>query len=150
MKKLTLAAIIIAVSVISCVSTNTADFSEVPDKNWKLVEVYINGRNTGFSRGSLSGNNADIYTLRFDTDMISGTGAPNRYNAPYTVGENKTISIALVRSTLMAAIGELSSLREYDYFIYLQNAYKWNIANDRLEINSKLENGSEIRLVFSL
>jgi heat shock protein HslJ len=151
MKK-TVIVMIIAFLAFSCKSAEkTASFTDVPDKEWKLIEVHINGKNSGFSRNSISNNAiSDIYTLRFNTDMISGTGAPNRYNAPYTVGENRAIKIELVRATLMAAIGELSTLREYDYFGYVQNAYRWNVVNERLELYSKLENGSEIKLVFSL
>lgn len=144
----------IAVLAVSCATTTittTANFSDVPDKEWKLIEVYINGRNTGFNRNSLArGVYPEMYTLSFNAELISGTGAPNRYTAPYTTGENRTIKIALVRATLMAAISENSSLREYDYFSYVQNVYEWNIVNDNLELHSKLENNSEVRLVFSL
>ena len=139
------------VEVIEVNIPKMVSFTEVPDKEWKLIEVYVNERNSGFSRNSPASNvTQEIYTLSFDNEFVSGTGAPNRYSAPYTAGEDRTINIQLVRATLMAPIGELSNLREYEYFGYIQNAYKWNIVNDKLEINSKLENGSEIRLVFSL
>jgi heat shock protein HslJ len=153
MKKLTLSVIVIVALAMSC--TSTADIpggfsGNVPDKEWKLTEVYISGRNTGFNRNTLvSAGAGGMFTLRFDSEVISGTGAPNRYNAPYTAGENKTISIAMVRATLMANINEPSSLREYDFFNYLQNAYKWDIVNNNLELLSRPD-GREIRLVFSL
>ena len=139
------------VKIIEPITPKTVSFSEVPDKEWKLIEVYVNERNTGFNRNSPANNNLqDIYTLSFSDEFVSGVGAPNRYSAPYTAGEDRTIIIELVRATLMAPIGELSTLREYDYFGYIQNAYRWDIVNDKLEISSKLENGNEIRLVFSL
>jgi heat shock protein HslJ len=164
MKELTLSLIIAAVLVISCASipaasaTDTANFGDmqvgfsmsIPDKDWKLIEVNINGSNTGFRRNSLDSNGlSEVYTLNFNSEIVSGVGAPNRYTAPYTVGENNTISIALVRATLMASIFELAALKEYDFFSYIQNAYKWDIINENLELYSKLENGSEIKLVFS-
>jgi heat shock protein HslJ len=153
MKEFTLSVIIVAVLAMSCTSTAgiPSGFSgSVLNKEWKLIEVYISGRNTGFNRNTLVGTGAgEMFTLRFDSEVISGTGAPNRYSAPYTTGENKTISIALVRATLMANINEPSSLKEYDFFNYLQNAYKWDIANNNLELFSRLD-GREMRLVFSL
>jgi heat shock protein HslJ len=153
MKGLTLSVIAIAVFAMSCASTNVpVGFSgSVPDKEWKLTEVYINGRTTGFNRNSLNNSGLpEMYTLRFNSEIVSGAGVPNRYTAPYTVGENKTISIALVRATLMANINEPANLREHDFFNYVQNVYKWDIINEKLELYSKLENGSEIKLVFSL
>ena len=144
-------AIIAAILITGCKSTASVSFSEVPDKEWKLNEVYINGRNTGFDRNELiRAGSGEIFTLKFNSEMISGTGAPNRYNAPYSVGDNRTIKIELVRATLMAPIGYLSNLRENEYFSYVQNTYKWNIVNEKLELLSKLDNGNEIRLVFSL
>jgi heat shock protein HslJ len=159
MKKLTLSVIAIAVLAASCVSTsgntntiNAVKFVDVvPDKEWKLSEVYVNGKTTGFNRNSLSSGLTEMYTISFNPELVSGAGAPNRYTAPYTVGKNQTINIALVRATLMASINEPAGLKEHDFFTYIQNAYKWDIVKENLELYSKVENGSlEIRLVFSL
>ena len=151
MKRCILSIMISAVVAVSCASVTAAGSSnEIPEKEWKLIEVYVNGRNTGFNRASLNRGGAEMFTLTFKEGMVGGAGAPNRYNAPYTAGENKTVSIALVRATLMASILEPSSLREHDFFNYIQGAYKWNVINNNFELYSKLENGSEIRLVFSL
>jgi hypothetical protein len=49
----------------------------------------------------------------------------------------------------MAPLREPEKLREYDYFLYLQNAYKWNIANGNLELYSKGADDSEVLLTFS-
>lgn len=132
------------------VEIETVKFSNVSDKDWKLIEVYINGSITRYDRSSLSGSGfTDLFTLRFDAEFIGGRGAPNRYNAPYTAGEDRAITIELVRANQMAMIEEPLTLREYDYFRYLQGAYSWDITDEKLEINSSYNN-NEIRLVFSL
>jgi hypothetical protein len=49
----------------------------------------------------------------------------------------------------MASIWQPEKLREHDYFVYMQNAYKWNIADKKLELFTKDETGKEVKLVFS-
>ena len=118
---------------------------------WKLIDVYIGGSNTGFSRNTLPEDLKNFFTLSFDaeTGMIGGVGAPNRYSAPYTKGDSQ-ISIMLIRSTLMASFFQPENLNEHDFFVYLQNVYEWKLVNENLELYSKTESGSEVRLVFSL
>jgi heat shock protein HslJ len=81
--------------------------------------------------------------------MISGTGAPNRYSAPYKLGASRDIRFAMVRATLMESIFEHEKLREHDFFNYIQNTYRWNVINSNLVLSSKVDK-DEIVLVFSL
>jgi heat shock protein HslJ len=81
---------------------------------------------------------------------MSGVGAPNRYTAPYTLGEGQTINISMIRSTLMASIFEPEKLKEREYFAYLQNAYEWGYANNRLHIKSKTAENAEVIMIFGL
>jgi heat shock protein HslJ len=122
-------------------------FSDITGKSWKLIEVHLNGEKIIINRDreEFSG----FFTLTFDAENVSGTGAPNLYSAPYTVN-GKTISIMLMRSTLMAALFEPENFKEHEYFIHMQNAFEWNLTGENLEIISNNENGSRVVLVFSL
>jgi len=131
-------------------NNNTQRVSTLEGNEWKLIEVYIDGRNTRFSRNTLPEEPGNLFTLNFDAQNISGVGAPNRYSAPYTKGDNQTLTIMLIRSTLMASLFQPENLTEHDFFNYLQNAYSWSIVNNNLELLSKSQNGGEVRLVFSL
>jgi len=146
---------LIAVSIISCASnsgsgsnSNVGDFK---GKDWKLVEVWIDSKNINFDRKELVSHKADhIFTLKFDAENVSGTGAPNRYSAPYSIDEKQIISVMPLRSTQMASLWQPEKLREYDFFIYMQNISGWAINNGRLELTSKTDKGNPVKLVFSL
>jgi len=128
---------------------NAVSFSGIEGNEWKLIEVYIDGRDTRFSRNTLPEELRNFFTLNLDGEIVSGVGAPNRYSAPYTLGDNN-INILLIRSTMMASFFQPENLNEHDFFIYLQNVYEWILVNEKLELHSKTESGSEVRLVFSL
>jgi heat shock protein HslJ len=173
MKKILFACFLITVFLISCKSQTvvektpldlsdigkemktdeiaSSEFSNVMGKDWKLIEVRINNVDTGFNRSSLTrSGTSEFFTASFDSEMISGTGSPNRYSAPYKLGEGRDISLMTVRATLMAAIFESEKLKEHNFFGYIQSAYRWNLVNNNLVLSSKAENGSEVVLVFSL
>jgi len=126
-------------------------FSNVVDKDWKLIAVRGNSENITFDRNKLVAEGfADIFTLRFDQERVNGVGAPNRYFAPYTRTDNKQgISIKTVAQTQMAALREPEYLKELDFFAYLQNTIKWNIAKGNLELYSAETNGATTVLVFA-
>jgi heat shock protein HslJ len=173
MKNLFLALVIIAIFISGCRSTpegpvifipdnpgmpensveqkqEPSDFSDVIGKEWKLIEVRINNINTNFSRSALATQGyADAFTLEFNTELLSGAGAPNRYSAPYSLGQGSAISVEMVRATLMAPIFEQAVLREHDYFAYIQNAYGWNLTGNNLELTSKNVNGETVILIFN-
>ena len=131
---------------------NFSSFSDVIGKDLKLIEVYIetpSRREMLFNRDELHREGSgDIYTLNFDTAMVSGVGAPNRYSAPYTQGQGQVVTIGLMRSTLMASLFEPEKLPEHQYFQYMQNVYEWRLNGDKLEFLSRAEGGIEIRLIF--
>jgi heat shock protein HslJ len=141
---------LIAVSVIGCTSNPKAsEVFDFKDKDWKLVEVWLDGKNVNFNRKELDDQKVgDFFTLKFDAQNLSGVGAPNRYSAPYTV-DGKKISSMLARATLMAALWEPENLKEHDYFIYMQNISEWAITGDKLELTSKTEDGRPVKLVFA-
>ena len=147
-KFMTLLLIIIAMP-IAC--TSTPKFSNVVDKDWKLIAVRGGPENITFDRSKLAGDGfADIFTLRFDKERVNGVGAPNRYFAPYTRTDNKQgISIKTIAQSQMAPLREPEYLKEQEFFAYLQNATKWNIADKKLELHSTGADGAEAVLVFA-
>jgi len=126
-------------------------FSDVIGKDWLLVEVKTESQSIKFDRQNLNADGfSTIFTLNFDAERLSGVGAPNRYTAPYKVDKDQAISVQLIAGTLMATIREPEKLKEQDYFTYLQNAYKWNFADDKIELYTKNADGKEAVLIYAL
>jgi len=159
MKKNFFVLILFIIGILDCNSTLKASAireKEMNDvtitgKEWKLIEVCLNNSDTGFNRDILIREGFDQYfTVNFDTDNISGIGAPNRYSAPYTMGDNQSINIMIMRSTMMASFFQPENLTEHEFFTYMQNTHEWKQVNNNLELRSKTADGSELRLVFSL
>jgi len=117
---------------------------------WKLIQVYLNDEDTQFSRSALPAEPENLFTLKFDSKNISGVGMPNLYSAPYTQGKDQSLSISLMRATMMASLFQPENITEHNFFIYLQNAQSWKIVDNNLEILSKAQDGVEVKLVFSL
>lgn len=156
-KFLLLAVTFIAMSIVtSCLGApaaqerqDGADFSYVLGREWKLTGVFVNGQNTGFSRNALAVQGfIDAFTISFDAERLSGAGAPNRYFAAYTLGENRAINVSMVASTMMAAIIEPEELREHDYFFFIEHATEWNLIDGNLELLSRSRAGEEVKLIF--
>ena len=137
-------------NVRSTADKSTANISDIMKKKWKLVNVLIGGKSINLDRNSFVKDFEDIFTLTFEAERLSGVGAPNRYFTSYTHGENQALSIRSVASTRMAPIGELDNLKEHEYFMYIQNSYRWNLKGGNLELFSKTEKGLEVVLIFSL
>jgi heat shock protein HslJ len=135
---------------VACASAPTSvAFTEVQGKEWKLIEVRAGPENIIFDRNQLiSEGFADIFILQFENDRLQGKGAPNRYSAPYEQGKGQDLAIKSIAGTLMAPIREPEKLKEHNYFIYLQNTYRWNINNNNLELFTKSEDGQEVVMVF--
>ncbi len=131
-------------------NNSTVSPSSIIGHEWKLIEVHVDGRDTGFNRSTLPAEPGNFLTLNFDAQNISGVGVPNLYSAPYTQGANQSLSIMLIRATMMASFFQPENITEHDFFTYMQNAYSWKLDNNNLELLSKTQDGSEVRLVFSL
>lgn len=144
------------VLLFSCAGTPTPSLSDIADalnKDWKLVEVHIDNKNIEFDRKTLVKDGyGDIFILKIDAENISGTGAPNLYSGPYSISEDDPLSvkIGVVRSTLMAPIYYPEKLKEHEFFVYIQNTYKWGLSSGKLELHSKDNNGTAVVLFFSL
>ena len=126
-------------------------FSELLGKNWILAEARVKPDTLIFELNPSAGENARaFFTLTFDAERVSGVGAPNRYFAPYTLGEQNAISISTTTGTRMALLQEPEGLKENDFFAWLENTERWNLANGKLELHTKGINGEEMLLVFAL
>ncbi|MCL1969828.1 MAG: META domain-containing protein [Bacteroidetes bacterium] len=150
MKKQILLVLLFMALIMSCKSTGGAtvsSFSDVLGKEWKLIEVQIDS--TPINKIVLN-NTGNVYTTNFNAEMVSGTGAPNKYSAPYTLGEMNSLKIGLIRSTLMASLIQQDKLQEHDFYTYMQNVVKWSMDNGKLVLHSKVENGNTVRLIFIL
>ncbi|MCL1931852.1 MAG: META domain-containing protein [Treponema sp.] len=140
--------LIMAAMPFAC--TSTPKFSDVLDKDWKLIAVQGGSENITFDRGKLVEEDfADIFTLRFDQERVNGTGAPNQYFAPYSLSDKQGISIKAVAQTQMAPLREPEYLKEQDFFAYLQNTGKWNLVKGNLELYSTDKDGAAAVLVFT-
>jgi heat shock protein HslJ len=122
-------------------SAQAADFQ---GKDWILEEVRINSATIRINRP----NDVECFTLRFDAERMGGIAHPNRYFAPYTVGEGNSLSIGLAVATLMAPLFEIDGLREHEYFAYLAKVKSWDIRNGKLELTSSGTNGEALVLVY--
>jgi heat shock protein HslJ len=145
-------AVLFVISILLQTACSSApEFTDVRDKDWKLMEVRAGKNNVIFQRSMLTQEvPGDVFTLRFDTERVSGAGCPNRYFSPYTLGEKQAISIQPIASTLMAALFEPEQLKERDFFSYLEKANKWTVRKGNLKLYSTNNEGAVVYLVFSL
>ena len=173
MKKLFFAILMIAVLAFalatSCKSTdkttetpttpvprglNMTTFADGQGREWKLIELHIDsvfGREVFFDRNSLvNEGDGEIYTLSFNGQTISGTGAPNRYSTPYTLGSGQSVTVMPIASTLMAPLFQVEKLPEHQFYGYMQNIYEWRSENGNLVFLTKTEDDRDVRMVFGL
>jgi heat shock protein HslJ len=130
--------------------TAPRSFDEVRGKLWALEELVAESGSIVINRGKLEADGmGDAFTLEADAERISGTGAPNRYFAPYRVGEDQEISISPIAGTLMMGLAESDGLQEREYFNYLEQANQWLLAADRLELYSETPDGDPVILIFA-
>jgi len=125
---------------------NKVTFGEFLDKDWSLIEV-----KRGSTIITIDRTNAPskIYTIRFEERILSGTGAPNHYRAPYITTGNNIISIGRISCTRLGPLYELKGFKEYEFFRYLERVMSWDFRNGRLELRTSDENGDEVLLLFS-
>jgi hypothetical protein len=158
---------VIGVFAISCASTQkgpsvdqasrpefqveggNSNFSAVMGKEWRLVRIETFAGPTEFSRAALEAQEmGDYYILRFDKDALFGMAAPNRYRAPYHLGEGASISIETIAGTLMASFKEPPGLQEKEYYTYLMRVFRWDVEDDRLNLYTLNFSGESVILVY--
>ncbi|MDR0290166.1 MAG: META domain-containing protein [Treponema sp.] len=162
MKRYAILAVLLSAVVLMAVACAGAPkFSDIQNKDWKLVEVWnkstAHPEDIHFERIKLTKEGfSEIFTLRFDSDIadgmarINGVGAPNHFFAPYTLEDKQGISIKPIAQTLMAPLHEPEKLKEHEYLMYLQNTTTWNIVKGNLVLHSQSESGAEVIMTFVL
>ena len=144
-----IALLALACALAACASVK--NFEDVMDKEWRLVGVLVEQQYIAIDRNkTAAGGSSEIFTLRFGDGRISGVGSPNRYFAPYSFGDQNTITIGDVAGTLMANLFEQENFTEYEYFTWLQHAERWNVSKGNLELYAKKNDGSQAILIFVL
>jgi len=147
--------ILAAACLISCVSkpASLGNFADGAGKEWKLLEISIESeikRDIIFDRNTLKKEGSgEIFIMQYNTETISGTAAPNRYSAPFTLGENLSITLTSpMNTTQLAPLFQPEKLPEQDYYVYMQGIYQWKPVDGNLEFLSKTEDGREVRIIF--
>ena len=130
--------------------TDSLWLGNVVGKKWYLTEL----RQTGAAsivhyRDIQTIDGVFVFTVNFSVDGINGVGYINNFFGPYTLGNSQALLINDLAVTRMAPIDEPAGLKENDYFKYLVNAYRWNLAEGNLELFSRGEDGKEAVLVFA-
>jgi heat shock protein HslJ len=120
-------------------------FSRIQRIDWNLAEV-----KTGSSTVIIDRTKAqtEIYSIRFQEGLIRGRGANNIYSAPYTAGEDNSLSIRMIASTYMLPLFEAENFSEYEYFRHLGRAYRWEFHDWKLKLYTYNENKEGAILVF--
>ena len=149
-KRKNLLLIFLLVILMACAGgarvNSSANIADIQDRDWALAELRSASGIVSIDRTRPGA--AEVYTLRFDAERLSGGAAPNRYFGPYDSGPGNSLSIGLVASTLMAAIFENPDLKEQDYFTYLNRVMRWDLRDGNLELYTTDENGREFVLVY--
>ena len=126
-------------------NVNDTDFSEVLDRHWNLTEVKNKSVTINIDRTKAP---MDIYTIKFETAHLTGTGAVNFYSASYKARENHKLSIVGIARIRDETLYEMENFTENEYFRYLQRANGWDLHGEKLELYTYDENGSRAILIF--
>jgi heat shock protein HslJ len=143
-----------------------APFSKVERIDWNLAEVKITPKTvtkerTDRTNRTLEANKPsaaividrtkaqrEIYSIRFQEGRVQGRGADNIYFAPYTAGENNSLSIQKISGTRMLPMFEAGNISENDYFRYLEKVYRWELHDQTLKLYTYDKNNEEAVLEF--
>nr|AGS53989.1 hypothetical protein [uncultured bacterium contig00088] len=128
----------------------SADFArDVQGRDWILARIVTGTQTVTLDRERLAREEfGEIFTLRFDDNLVAGTGAPNTYRAPYTPGDDRSLAIGLLATTMMFAFREPEEINEQRFFLYLNNVGRWDMTDGTLELHTTGEDGTEVVLVF--
>ncbi|MDR2807997.1 MAG: META domain-containing protein [Spirochaetaceae bacterium] len=129
----------------SSVSKDVVDFSVISSEVWKLTEIRTENEIIAVQRAA---DQADLFTLEFKEGHIYGKAAPNRYNGPYTNGEDESLTIGNAASTLMMGVNMPARPTEAEYFAYLSKVSHYKIDEQTFALYSKDEAGKEVILLF--
>ena len=126
-----------------------AIFKNAEEKEWMLLEFRSGGKTVTINRQKIEADLGKVYVIYFFEDgRAGGVGAPNRFNAPWSAGANRSLTIGNIASTMMMAFREPDELKESEYFSYLSGVSRWDLREGKLELYSTDSAGVETVLVF--
>jgi heat shock protein HslJ len=126
-------------------NVNDTDFSEILDRHWNLTEVKNKSVTIHIDRTKAP---IDIYTIKFETTHLTGTGAVNFYSASYKTRENHRLSIVGIARIRDDTLYEMEDFTENEFFRYLQRVNGWDLHGGKLELYTCDENGARAILIF--
>jgi len=127
---------------------STADnvpFSKVERIDWNLVKVKNTSAPIVIDRTKVP---REIYSIRFQGGRVHGKGADNIYFAPYTSGENNSLSIRRITGAYMVPLFEMENFSEHDYFQCLEKVYRWELHDRKLKLYTYDKNNEAAILEF--
>jgi heat shock protein HslJ len=140
----------------ACASVKTdskipaADFGIIKGKVWQLREVRDHEGNSIFDKTKIDPEKfKDVYTLEFNDTNAVGKAAPNRYNAPYSLGSGGAIVFKPAASTLMMGLNSPEGLNEQGYYKLLGKISRWSFADNQLTLYATDDSGAVSILIFN-
>ncbi|MCL2484649.1 MAG: META domain-containing protein [Endomicrobia bacterium] len=117
------------------IAQNIINFGAVKGKVWQLGKVLDQSDAIIFNASKLDPKKfSDIYTIQFNDSTASGKAAPNRYTAPFVLGEDDMLSFQTAASTMMMGIHTPDGLTETEFYKLLAQSERWSIEKDHFFI----------------
>jgi len=142
--------LILIIPIMSCASTEDQQLTRQASAGSSTAQTSTGGSTADIVNGINDFSDVIGKDLKLTSVFISGMAAPNRYTAPYSLGENHAITIGQMATTMMASFIEPENLKEREFTAYMQNAYAWAEENNQFVLLSKTADNCEVRLNFSL
>jgi hypothetical protein len=127
-------------------NVNNRVFSELQGRRWNLTEVKNESSTINIDRTLVP---MDIYTIKFETTHLTGSGAVNFYSAAYVARVNHTFSIVRFARIFDGALYEMEKFTEHEFFRYLERVTRWEFNNGKLELHTYDEYGGRVIMIFS-
>jgi hypothetical protein len=124
-------------------------FESITEKIWRLSAIKFTYSSIQLDRAAMQDAGMDeMYVLQFNEEGMNGKALSNYYFAPYAKQEGKEVAFHQIVGTLAADPDspEAGSLREEDYYQYLQQVTRWNVTGNQLELSSE---DSKITLYYT-
>ena len=124
-----------------------AEFTGV---DWYLSEIQTPQKTIDINRAKLEADDmGEFFCIRFADSSLSGIAAPNRYNAPYTLGKDATLTVGTAAATKMFSFRTPDALKEDEFFAYLRRVNRLTLSPEgRLELAVISGSAAEAVLIF--
>ncbi|GBU27944.1 hypothetical protein R84B8_01493 [Treponema sp. R8-4-B8] len=84
----------------------------------------------------------------FNAERFTGLGAYSRYFGPYTVKKDHSLFLKKITSTRLGSKYETDGFNEREYFKYIERVTRWEIREEKLELYSSDDNGTQVILTY--